>query len=77
MTSVIRCNTKSAIVNAVRAMALFSYHFVVAVWKAKAAQSGSVNYWEITLVILATLLTPIALPEDFVGRTLLKKRRER
>ena len=24
-----------------------SYHFVIAVWRAKAAESGSVNYWEI------------------------------
>jgi hypothetical protein len=40
-------NFPNSIVNAARVIATVSYHFVVAVWRAKAAESGRVKrYWK-------------------------------
>jgi len=35
-----------AIVNVARVIASCSYHFVIAVWRAKEAESAAVKYWE-------------------------------
>ena len=42
-----------------------SYHFVIAVWSAKEAESAGVNRWQTTLAILATVLPSIVVAEDF------------
>jgi hypothetical protein len=41
------------------------YHFVIAVWRAKKAESARMKYWQTTLAILAALSASIALAEDF------------
>jgi len=41
-----------------------SYHFVVAMWRAKVAESAAMMPWK-ALAILATLFASIALAEDF------------
>ena len=40
-------NATAAIVNALASHCDRSYHFVIAVWRAKEAESGRVKYWEI------------------------------
>ena len=42
-----------------------SYHFVVAGWKTKGAESRRVKYCGITVLILAVLFASLALSEDF------------
>ena len=42
-----------------------SYHFVIAVWRAKEAESARVKYWKTTLAILAALSASLALADDF------------
>jgi hypothetical protein len=42
-----------------------SYHFVVAVWRAKEPKSVRVKCWATTLAILALLSATLALAEDF------------
>ena len=42
-----------------------SYHFVIAVWRAKDTESNRVTYWQTTLAILAVLSVSMALAEDF------------
>jgi hypothetical protein len=39
-------NAIAAIVNAWRVIAAHSYHFAIAVWRAKEAESHRVKYWE-------------------------------
>ena len=43
----------------------YDYNFVVAVWRAKEAESGRVKCWATTLAILAVLSASLALAEDF------------
>jgi len=42
-----------------------SYHFVIAVWTAKAAKSARMKHWPIALSIFAALSASLALAEDF------------
>jgi hypothetical protein len=42
-----------------------SHHFVVAVCRAKEAESRDVKHWETTLVLLAALSASVALSDDF------------
>jgi len=41
------------------------HHFVIAVWRAKKAESRRVRHWKATLAILALLSATLALAEDF------------
>ena len=41
------------------------YHFVIAVWRAKAAKSARMKHWQIALSIFAALSASLALAEDF------------
>ena len=43
----------------------FSYHFVIAVWRAKEAKSARVKHWKTALSIFAALSASLALAEDF------------
>jgi hypothetical protein len=40
-------NTTTAIVSVARIICARSYHFVIAVWRAKEAESARVKYWEV------------------------------
>jgi len=42
-----------------------SYHFVIAVWRAKEAESTGVKCWPTTLAIFAVLSASLAMAEDF------------
>jgi hypothetical protein len=54
-----------AIVNVTRVIASRSYHFVVAVWSAKEAESTRMTPQKTTVAILAALSVSLALAEDF------------
>ena len=41
------------------------YHFGIAVWRAKEAESRRVKHWESTLAVLALLSASLALADDF------------
>jgi len=41
------------------------YHFVIAVWRAKEAESAAVMNWRTALAMFATLSASIALADDF------------
>jgi hypothetical protein len=45
--AVLQTSTIAATVYIVRVIAIRVYHFVIAVWRAKAAESQCVKYWEI------------------------------
>jgi hypothetical protein len=55
----------AAIVNVLtRVIAPVVYHFVIAVWRAKDAESRCVKHWQPTLIMFASLCVSLALADD-------------
>jgi hypothetical protein len=55
----------TAIANVARVIATVHYHFVIAVWRAKKAESTHMNPQKTIIAILTTLSASLALADDF------------